>query len=148
MPPNFLTIPRVLWRRRKLERSSRWTRTRLSIAPGEAVAVLRRFVARALSVLSPLPPRPRSRPLHDLPVLTKSILMQNFDDLVTDRGVRLRDAESFLSSERSGLFRGRYVVLATSGSTGLRGVFLFDPDEWLSALAAILRPMLWAGACA
>jgi phenylacetate-CoA ligase len=73
--------------------------------------------------------------------------MQNFDDLVTDRAVRLEDAEAFLSSgAATGLFRGRYVVLATSGSTGLRGVFLFDPDEWLSALAGILRPMLWAGA--
>jgi phenylacetate-coenzyme A ligase PaaK-like adenylate-forming protein len=72
--------------------------------------------------------------------------MENFDDLVTDRAVRLAGAEAFLKSgagER--LYLNRYVVLSTSGSTGLRGVFLFDPDEWLTAIAGITRPMLWAG---
>ena len=38
------------------------------------------------------------------------------------------------------------MALSTSGSTGRRGVFLFDPDEWLTALGMITRPMAWAGA--
>jgi len=85
------------------------------------------------------------RRLSELPVLTKSLLMENFDEVVTDPSVRLRDAEAFLAAGSDELFRDRYVVLATSGSTGLRGVFLFDPSEWIDALARITRPMLWAG---
>jgi putative adenylate-forming enzyme len=72
--------------------------------------------------------------------------MENFDDVVTDRAVRLSDLTTFLASMRGDeLFRGRYVVLSTSGTTGLRGVFLFDPEEWRTAVAQIVRPMLWAG---
>jgi phenylacetate-CoA ligase len=37
------------------------------------------------------------------------------------------------------------VALATSGSTGVRGVFLFNVAEWITALAGITRPMAWAG---
>lgn len=86
------------------------------------------------------------RALTELPVLTKRILMENFDDLVTDRAVRLRDVEAFLSSHSgTALFRDRYVALSTSGSTGLRGIFLFNDPEWLHAIASISRPMAWAG---
>jgi putative adenylate-forming enzyme len=72
--------------------------------------------------------------------------MENFDDVVTDPSVNLKSAEAFLATAPAGaLYQNRYVVLATSGSTGLRGVFLFDPREWLAALAGITRPMLSAG---
>jgi phenylacetate-coenzyme A ligase PaaK-like adenylate-forming protein len=73
-------------------------------------------------------------------------MMEHFDELVTDRAVRLSDADAFLRGEPGDrLFLDRYVVLSTSGSTGRRGVFLFDPAEWLTALAMITRPMAWAG---
>lgn len=86
-----------------------------------------------------------TRPLQELPILTKADVMENFDDLVTDRTVRLADVEAYLQQDRGpDLFRDRYVVLATSGSTGRRGVFLFDPREWLNAVAAITRPLAWA----
>jgi len=69
--------------------------------------------------------------------------MDNFDDLVTDSEVRLGDVEKFIASDTgSTLFRDRYVVLLTSGTTA-RGVFLFNPEEWVTALANITRPMAW-----
>lgn len=72
--------------------------------------------------------------------------MERFDELVTDRSVRLADAEAFLRRNSGNeMFLDRYVVLATSGSTGRRGVFLFDRDDWLTALAMILRPFVWSG---
>ena len=71
--------------------------------------------------------------------------MENFDHLVTDRALRLADIETYLRQGTGReLFRG-YVVLATSGSTGRRGVFLFNQAEWIHALAFIARPMAWAG---
>jgi phenylacetate-coenzyme A ligase PaaK-like adenylate-forming protein len=44
------------------------------------------------------------------------------------------------------LFLDKYVALSTSGTTGRRGVFLFDPTEWVAAIAAITRPIAWSGA--
>jgi phenylacetate-CoA ligase len=138
----FLTIPRLLWRRRSLERSCRWPRAELLAHQADAVTRLRRFAVERSPFYRRFHEGLESRPLSELPVLTKPLLMEHFDEVVTDRAVRLRDAEAFLGD---GLYLDRYVVLATSGSTGLRGVFLFDPDEWLTALAGITRPMLWAG---
>ena len=86
------------------------------------------------------------RPLQQLPILTKATLMEHFDEVVTDRSVRLTDVEAFLRDTNGDrLFKNRYVALATSGSTGLRGVFLFDQREWVESLASISRPMTWAG---
>jgi len=142
---NFLTIPRLLWRRRALERSCRWSRTELLARQAAAVTQIRRFAAQRSPFYRRFHAGCDGSPLSELPVLTKAVLMENFDEVVTDPSVRLSEAESYLAAGSPGLFRGRYVVLATSGSTGLRGVFLFDPSEWITVLARITRPMLWAG---
>ena len=72
--------------------------------------------------------------------------MENFDELVTDRSIRLADVDAHLKHDDGDrMFQGRYVALSTSGSTGLRGVFLFDTREWIECLASITRPMKWAG---
>ena len=82
-----------------------------------------------------------NRALEDLPILTKSILMENFDELVTDRSIRLADVDAHLKQDDGdGMFQGRYVALSTSGSTGLRGVFLFNTGEWIECLASITIP--------
>jgi putative adenylate-forming enzyme len=87
-----------------------------------------------------------NQPLSRLPILSKGELMENFDQLVTDRSVRLAEVEAFLRQTTGAeLFQGRYVVLATSGSTGRRGIFLFDHREWIHVLAMITRPLAWSG---
>ncbi len=83
-------------------------------------------------------------PLSALPILTKSQLMERFDDVVTDRRIRLAKAEAYLRNGGPARYLDRYVVLATSGSTGRRGVFLFNDREWIRAIAAITRPIAWA----
>jgi putative adenylate-forming enzyme len=144
---NLLTIPRVIWKRRALERSCGWTRPQLRERQAAALADLRRFALARSPFYRQFHKGLEHAPLAELPVLSKRVLMENFDDLVTDRAVRRKDAEAFLASGPGArLFRGRYVVLSTSGSTGFRGIFLFDRGEWLTALAGITRPMLWAGA--
>jgi putative adenylate-forming enzyme len=147
VPGNLLTIPRVIWKRRALERSCGWTPTQLRERQAAALADLRQFALERSPFYKQFHKGLEHAPLAELPVLSKRALMENFDDLVTDRAVRLTDAEAFLASRPGArLFRGRYVVLSTSGSTGFRGIFLFDRGEWLTALAGITRPMLWAGA--
>jgi len=137
---------RVIWRRRSLEKSCRWTRTELQQQQTRRLAELRRFVMARSPFYQQFHRGLENAPLDALPVLTKATMMEHFDELVTDRTVRLADADAFLRSDRAdGLFHDRYVALSTSGSTGRRGVFLFDPDEWLTSLAMISRPMGWAG---
>lgn len=86
------------------------------------------------------------RPLAQLPVLTKAELMANFDDLVTDRDIRLADVEAHLRRiEGDVRFRDRYRVVSTSGTTGLRGIFLSDPTEWAHVIASYARAQEWAG---
>jgi putative adenylate-forming enzyme len=148
-PPGagLLTLLRVGWQRQAQERSCGWSRARLERHQALRLQALRRFV----SVRSPFYQRfhqgLEQRPLSALPVLSKETLMENFDGLVTDRSVRLADAERHLREPgASRRFLDRYVVLSTSGTTGRRGVFLFDDAEWIAAIAAITRPLAWSGA--
>lgn len=86
------------------------------------------------------------RPLAELPVLTKATLMDNFDEVVTDRGIRLHDVEAHLGDIDGDVrFRDRYRVVSTSGTTGLRGIFLSDPTEWAHVIASYARAQEWAG---
>jgi len=142
---NLSLLWKVLQRRRVLERSNRWTREGLAAHQQASVSELRRFAMERSPFYARFHRGMEGKPLTELPVLTKPMMMENFDDLVTDRAVRLADVEAYLTAcDGAGLFRERYVTLATSGTTGQRGVFLFDPQEWLTALASISRPLEWA----
>jgi len=138
---------RVLYARVAQERTCQWTRPRLEEHQRRSLENLRRFALARSPFYRAFHRGLESRPLQDLPILTKAMMMEHFDELVTDRDLRLADAEAYLrDDDDSGLFRGRYVVLATSGSTGRRGVFVFDEPEWIRAVAAITRPIAWAQA--
>ncbi|HUI82075.1 MAG TPA: AMP-binding protein [Bryobacteraceae bacterium] len=146
MRPTLLTPFRVLAKRTALERRCRWTRQQLDDHQRESLAALRLFALQRSPFYRRFHRGFEDRPLAELPILTKATMMENFDALVTDRSLRLADAEAFLAANSGpDLFRGRYVVLSTSGSTGRRGVFLFSTKEWITALAGITRPMSWAG---
>jgi phenylacetate-CoA ligase len=68
----------------------------------------------------------------DFPVLTKSLLMQHFDEIVTVRGITKQSIAEFLtrSKDPSERFRGAYRVIHTSGSSGEVGYFVYSPQDW------------------
>jgi phenylacetate-CoA ligase len=137
---------RVLSRRSRLERSCSWPRERLQAHQRRCIERLRRVAYERAPFYRRFHAGLTQRPFEELPVLTKSALMENFDDVVTDRALRLADLDAFLHGPaQCTLFRNKYVVLATSGSSGQRGVFVFSGAEWITALALISRPMAWAG---
>jgi phenylacetate-CoA ligase len=81
-----------------------------------------------------------SSALNELPVLTKHILMEHFDELVTDPQARLRDARAYIANRNAQTkYLNRYLVSATSGSTGAPGIFLFDRHEWVNVMATFAR---------
>jgi phenylacetate-coenzyme A ligase PaaK-like adenylate-forming protein len=69
----------------------------------------------------------------DFPVLTKSLLMQNFDEISTARGVTKQAIADFLtrSHDPTELFLGKYRVIHTSGSSGEVGYFVYSRQDWV-----------------
>ena len=55
--------------------------------------------------------------------------------------VRLEDIQQFLSESRNpeDLFRDRYVVVHTSGSSGQVAYFIYDPRAWARGLSQLLN---------
>lgn len=80
----------------------------------------------------------------DLPVLTKDILRDRFDDIVTDRRVTSAGVEAFLagSDDPRELYLGQYRVLHTSGTSGPRAHLLFSEGDWVRGMAQMLRPAM------
>ena len=84
--------------------------------------------------------------MASLPVLTKGQLMERFDEVVTDPGVRVDDVRRHLDRLRGDeRFLGRYRVARTAGSTGRPGIFLWDRHEWAAIIASYSRAQEWAG---
>jgi phenylacetate-CoA ligase len=84
--------------------------------------------------------------LQQLPVLTKTTLMAEFDRIVTDRRLRLTEVERHLASDRAGEpLHGEYHIVATGGTTGQRGVVLYDQDAWEISVANVQRVLATMG---
>jgi phenylacetate-coenzyme A ligase PaaK-like adenylate-forming protein len=68
----------------------------------------------------------------DFPVLTKTLLMANFDRIATDRRVTKQAIADFLtrSKDPTELYLGEFRVLHTSGTSGEMGYFVYSPDDW------------------
>jgi phenylacetate-CoA ligase len=82
----------------------------------------------------------RNAPLADLPTTTKAMLMQNFDCIVTDPRLTRALVERHLDSyDVNEPLLGEFRVAATGGSTGERGVFVYDRKGWESATANLVR---------
>jgi putative adenylate-forming enzyme len=79
-------------------------------------------------------------PLSAYPTMNKSILMSEFDRIVTDPTLTRALVEEHVASDRSGqLLLGKYRVAATGGSTGQRGVFVYDQVTWEMTAANLRR---------
>ena len=132
----------VRWRKaREHRRAARLTRAELEAAKLAKFRQLVRWVERALGLLSPHHRRARHRgcELHArrFPVLTKSLLMQHFDEIATAPGVTKSAIAEFLtrSHDPAELFLNRYRVIHTSGSSGEVGYFVYSPSDWARGTA-------------
>ena len=139
-------ILKVLWLRRQLRRRDRWTRRQLEDHQAHALHLLREHAYARSPFYRWLHAGLTDRPLQELPVLTKAQVMEHFDELVTGPSLCLADVEAHLATLRENeRFHGRYWVASTSGSTGRRGLFLWNFAEWTTVLASYNRSFDWAG---
>jgi phenylacetate-coenzyme A ligase PaaK-like adenylate-forming protein len=78
---------------------------------------------------------------QDFPKLTKTDLIKNFDGIITDPRVTQKEILAFLSSSKNpgDLFKDRFYVVHTSGSSGEIGYFVYAQHEWFKGLFNLLR---------
>ena len=81
--------------------------------------------------------------LHELPTMTKADLMANFDEIVTDPRVKLADVNAHIARLRGdAYFLDDLHAVASGGSSGLRGVFVWGWEAWADVHAAAMRRSL------
>src|SRR6185312_6735717 len=77
--------------------------------------------------------------LASLPVLSKATMMERFDEVVCDQRLRrdalLRHVEQLRNDE---LYLGSYRAMTTSGSSGHKGLFVYDHGGWTTIVAQFL----------
>ncbi len=85
--------------------------------------------------------------LAELPVMSKSDLMENWDDIVTDRRLTKSGAQAELarlSSGAGGIFwMEDFVLVETGGSTGHPTVVVWDSEGWVDMAAVVSRYGAW-----
>lgn len=86
-----------------------------------------------------------STPLSKFPAIDKSILLSQFDALVTVPDLKQEEIRRFDEQEKLNRkpFKGKYHVVHSSGSTGKPGYFVYDKSAWNSMLPGIIRGALW-----
>jgi phenylacetate-CoA ligase len=80
--------------------------------------------------------------LSALPVMTKADMMDGLDDVFTDRRLRTPDVEAALAATGAMPvpILGDYVALASGGSSGRRGMFVFDRAALAAFIGSLSRP--------
>ncbi|HET9224095.1 MAG TPA: hypothetical protein VFO07_16400 [Roseiflexaceae bacterium] len=130
----------------QLRKHERWTRPQLEAYQAEQLRRQRAYAYAHSPFYQQFHRGREDRPLHELPVLTKAMMMEHFDELVTDRTLHLADVRAYaVQGEAGKRYRNRYWVNATSGSSGHPGFFVFNDTEWVSILASFARGQEWSG---
>lgn len=85
--------------------------------------------------------------LARLPVMTKSDVMLNWDEVVTDKRLTLAGCNAEITAKLEGktedyYYLEKYLVIATGGSSGVRGVFPWGWDEFVEIACATFRYQL------
>jgi phenylacetate-CoA ligase len=149
-----LTRLNLLWQLFAMRRRRSWTRPQIRAYQSRELSRLRAYTYARSEFYRRFHAGLMDQPLAELPVLTKTLMMQHFDELVTDPTVRRADVERHVESlhveslQGEERLLGRYVVTATSGSSGLRGLFLHDRAEFAAIAASIVRSSALVGTSA
>lgn len=87
----------------------------------------------------------RTLSLSDCPTMDKETLMEHFDEIVTVPDIKQEELRNFDEETSAGekLFRGKYHVVHSSGSTGVPRYFVYDTVAWNQMLCGIIRGALW-----
>jgi len=139
-------VARLLARRRRLAARDGWTSAQLETHQRRELDGLRRFAYKRSPFYREFHFGKTEASLEKLPVLSKKLLMDRWDQIVTDRSLNRDAVLGFVEGlTEPARLNGRHFVATTSGTTGLKGVFAYSLDEWLWVLASYARASDWAG---
>jgi len=81
--------------------------------------------------------------LPSLPIMTKADLMDNFDQVVTNPALTLEVVNAYVDNlSEDDYLLDQYRVVATSGTTGARGLFVYGWEDWTTLVLIANR---WRG---
>ena len=130
---------------KELAERERWPRERLEAFQQQRLAELARDAIEHSSFWRARLPHAHVE-LSEVPVLTKTELMERFDELVTERRLRRDDLlEHLVQIHDDTLYLGEYRVMTSSGSSGRKAVFVYDRAGWIAVLTMFLRRSAWVG---
>jgi phenylacetate-CoA ligase len=122
-----LHLARLNWSAQALK-AERTHRLRKLLATAKNLSPWHRDRLRQIDVS-----RASEEDLRFLPPMTKIDLMENFDEILTVRDLSREQIERHIASlDDDGYLEGGYHAVASSGSSGERGVFVYDWDAWLT----------------
>jgi phenylacetate-coenzyme A ligase PaaK-like adenylate-forming protein len=141
----IVDVGRALRMARELQQHERWPRERLEAHQREQLEALVRHAREHTPYYRDrLPAGPVE--LSALPTLDKAALMDHFDELVADRRLR-RDAllEHLDGLDHDALYLGEHRAMTTSGSSGRKGLFVYDRPGFVGCLSLFLRCNAFTG---
>jgi amino acid adenylation domain-containing protein len=78
--------------------------------------------------------------LQDLPIVTKEMIYENYDEVVTDARIRLATVDEWLVHDHDARshFLGEFLVIHSTGTSRSRIAVLYDQTDWrrMTAMAA------------
>lgn len=139
----LVDVADALRRKSALASRERWPRERIAALQQERLTRLVEHASRHSPFYRDLyggPLAGRAVRLDELPVVTKKAMMAEFDRFTTDRRLRAAELRVHLAAAQGDeLHLGEYRVMVSGGSSGLRGIFVYDRDGWRTVLASAAR---------
>jgi phenylacetate-coenzyme A ligase PaaK-like adenylate-forming protein len=135
----------------ELARHERWPRQQLLAYQRDRVDAIVRHAAASSAFYAErfrgLVPKEGHVDLQALPAVDKQTFVERFDDIVTDPSLRSDELLAHVeAADADVLYRDRYRVIATSGSSGRKALFVYDRPAWAMLMGGFLRFNRLAGA--
>ncbi len=128
---------------RQLEAHDHWSRPRLDALARERLLAIVRHAAAASPYYREAFAGIKlddELDMRSLPSLEKTMMLEHWDAIVTDQRLRLADVERVLEiSTSDALYLGRYRTMASGGTSGRRGVFVYSSEDWQQVLGGVVR---------
>ena len=109
---NLSIMLKLLHTLEQMRKHERWSRPQVEAYQAEALRRLREHAYARSPFYQEFHKGLAERPLHELPVLTKAMMMEHFDELVTDRAIRLEAARAYAANDNEGQRGGSRVWTA------------------------------------
>ncbi len=126
--------PRLSWSRDEIERE-RTNALRRLLAYAKANSP---WHGRRLAEMDPANFTPDQ--LSSVPIMSKQNIMDHWDEIVTDQRLKLDELNAFMASMTEwSYYLDEYQVFASGGSSGRRGVYVWDRETFANAAAVNFR---------